>query len=102
MTRNKRVALSLRCDDDGELGVASRSTIRRSLYGLHEKANTHHPPQTVKEGGARNASRPSHSASARSFRLIRRMSVGVGGLAWARFRADDRSVDATKRDPRLP
>ena len=60
------------------------------------------PPQTVEEGGARNASRPSHSASARSFRLIRRMSVGVGGLAWARFRADERRLDATERDPRLP
>ena len=80
MTRNKRCALSLRCDDDGELGVASRSTKRRSLYGLHEKANPQHPPQTVEEGGARYASQPSHSASARSFRFTRMMSVGVGGL----------------------
>ena len=60
------------------------------------------PPQTVKEGGARNASRPSHSASARSFRFMRRMSVGVGGLACARFLADLRSPDATEFDPRLP
>ena len=41
MTRNKRCALSLRCDGDGELGVASSSTKRESFYGLHEKANTH-------------------------------------------------------------
>ena len=42
MTRNKRCALSLRCDGDGELGVASSSTKGESFYGLHEKANTHH------------------------------------------------------------
>ena len=59
------------------------------------------PPQTVKEGGARDASRPSHRASARSFQLIRLMSVGDGGLAWVRFRAEERMFEATERDPRL-
>ena len=60
------------------------------------------PPQSVPKGGTRDAARPRHSARARNFRLIRRMSVGVGGLACARFRADVRIVDATERDPRLP
>ena len=50
MTGNKRCALSLRCDGDGELGVASRST-KREFYGLHEKANTQHPPPDRKIGG---------------------------------------------------
>ena len=59
------------------------------------------PPQTVEERGARDASRSSHRASARSFRLIRLMSVGDGGLAWARFRAEERMFEATERDPRL-
>jgi len=59
------------------------------------------PPQTVKKGGARDASRSSHRASARSFRLIRLTSVGDGGLAWARFRAEERILEATERDPRL-
>ena len=72
------------------------------MCGLHEKTNLLHPPQSVPEGGTRDAARPCHSARARNFRLIRRMSVGVGGLACARFRALERIVDATERDPRLP
>ena len=73
------------------------------MCGLHTKGLVYNiPPQTVPEGGTRDAARPCYSARARNFRLIRMMSVVVGGLAWARFRADDIIVDATKRDPRLP
>ena len=39
MPPNKRCALSLRGDDDGELGVASRPN-KKKFYGLHEKANS--------------------------------------------------------------
>ena len=102
MTPNKRCALSLRCDDDGELDVASRPKKGEVCTVFMKRLTRSIPPQTVEEGGARHASRPSHSASARSFRLMRRMSVGVGGLACARFRAALRREDATQLDPRLP
>ena len=72
------------------------------MCGLHEKTNPLHPPSPYQRGGTRDAARPRHSARARNFWLIRRMSVGVGGLACARFQALQRIVDATERDPRLP
>ena len=102
MTRNKRCALSLRCDGDGEKMSLVVRRRERVCTVFMKRLICIIPPQTVEEGGARYASRPSYSASARSFRLIRRMSVGVGGLAWARFRADLRRFDATELDPRLP
>ena len=81
MTRNKRCALSLRCDgDDEQVSLVVRRRERVCTVFMKRLIRII-PPQTVKEGGARNASRPSHSASARSFRFTRRMSVGVGGLA---------------------
>ena len=74
----------------------------RELFGLYEKRSLPSiPPKTEEERGARDASRSSHRASARSFRLIRSTSVGDGGLAWARFRAEERMFEATERDPRL-
>ena len=84
MTRNKRCALSLRCDGDGEKMSLVVRRRERVCTVFMKRLIRIIPPQTVPEGGARDASRRSHSASARSFRLIRRMSVGVGGLAWAR------------------
>ena len=101
MTANKRSALSLRCDDDWKLGVASRSKRERVIRSLRKRSIPSIPPKTEEERGARDASRTSHRASARNFRLIRSTSVGEGGLAWARFRAEDRIVEATERDPRL-
>ena len=72
------------------------------MFGLHTKGQLPViPPKSEKERGARDASRTSYRASARNFRLIRSTSVGDGGLAWARFRAEDISVEATERDPRL-
>ena len=74
-----------------------------NVCGLHTKGLVYNiPPQPEPEGGTRDAARPRYSARARNFRLILSTSVVDGGLAWARFRAEDRIVDATKRDPRLP
>ena len=97
MTRNKRCALSLRCDGDGEQVSLVVRRRERVCTVFMKRLIRIIPPKTVED-----ASRPSHSARARSFRLIRRMSVGVGGLAWARFRAEESRVEATQRDPRLP
>ena len=101
MTSNKRSALSLRCDDDWKLGVASRLRRERVIRSLKKRSLSDIPPKTEEERGARDASRTSHRASARNFRLIRSTSVGDGGLAWARFRAEEMIVEATERDPRL-
>ena len=86
---------------DWKLGVASRSMRERVIRSLGKRSLPSIPPKTEEERGARDASRSSHRASARNFRLIRSTSVGDGGLAWARFRAEERSVEATERDPRL-
>ena len=60
------------------------------------------PPSSYHEGGREMRPDLVTAPRARNFRLTRRMSSGVGGLACARFRALVIIVDATERDPRLP
>ena len=62
----------------------------------------HIPHQSVSSWRTRCAAGTRHSASLRSLELTRSISSGVGGLGRLFFRADATSVDATKRDPRLP
>ena len=86
---------------DWKLGVASRSMRERIVRTLEKRSITRHPPQVRRRGeGERRV--PNESQSERAyFRLIRSTSAGDGGLAWARFRAEDINVEATERDPRL-
>ena len=63
MTANKRCALSLRCDGDGELGVASCSTKERFTVFMKRLIRII-PPDRKRGGGARRV--PTESQSERA------------------------------------
>ena len=56
MTANKRSALSLRCDDDWKLGVASHLKRERVIRSFMKRSIPSIPPKTEEERGARDAS----------------------------------------------